>query len=927
MTVAAPVHPRHVVHHGTVLAQGLAFALEHPHLKERVLAAWRPGARVSTARGHLVVEFAAPHFLTAETAPGIPLIDLDGALAGAPLRDAERALVAPPDRALVLVTGGVATVVPRGECAPVEPSEWLDVSEFVIEEPLGAAPPLPLRGLVDPGRPPETLFDESVERPPEARTRQQALARALDAMGKGTSGAASTESSTSERAGRARPAEVAFAPLLRAIAPLLHRMLGALAKLGSRLGFASRRESPPALPASVESRTPPGFWKRLQDRLSRWIAHSRLMNVLGRKQAEYLANLLDLLGARKDEDILRHAIPLSREAGSSSGVALLPPQPRTRFELSFDRRDGPSAGALASELYGHLRASYESLFARLEAAERIDEAAFVLAELLDDAARAVAFLERHRRFRLAAELAEGRKLAPGLVVRQWFLAGDRKRAMAIAASTGTFGDAISRLERSGHKQEADVLRVLHAERLATAGRLVEAAQTARLVRSLQNLALDWLRMARELGDHAGVALELELDPNRLAAVWKTLEPWLDTDDVDHVFARRRLGKALVELQHPQGKVLARQLARTLVADAARLGDAQTARDARDLAHYVGGAFSADFPRVVTFEQRRFADVFRRVVTARDAGAREIHDIHRLGSRFLVALGEAGVLLVGRTGKPIGHFDVPAEHLVCGPSTAHVLAVAQRGDVQRLSRIHLGTRRSEVWTEMYAPTFARDFDGETWTAVTRTPAGMELTVLDVVGDEPRVLNRLRPFEDASFFEVNVRPVSSTVLGTEVLGPLQMCRYEMPGWTLRQRLDVPIMEGAPTGDRVFFAGSVAADAAEWTIWSQFSDGRAFTAPKLRCGALYIDLPPGDLCGKSSLLVRDRLFCVLVEQEDRVRVLAGSFDARMVLVDLELQGTKAARARLEPPFLVLGDRAGRIMVIDVPRAHQVVDLRLGP
>ncbi len=87
-----------------------------------------------------------------------------------------------------------------------------------------------------------------------------------------------------------------------------------------------------------------------------------------------------------------------------------------------------------------------------------EEAAFFLAEILNEAERAVSYLEKHGRWKLAAELAEARKLAVGLVVRQWFLAGDVKRAVAIAVREGAFDDAILRLQKSGQHDAAAGLR-------------------------------------------------------------------------------------------------------------------------------------------------------------------------------------------------------------------------------------------------------------------------------------------------------------------------------------------------------------------------------------------------------------------------------------------------------------------------------------
>src|SRR5947208_1315692 len=80
----------------------------------------------------------------------------------------------------------------------------------------------------------------------------------------------------------------------------------------------------------------------------------------------------------------------------------------------------------------------------------------------------IAFLEKHGQHRLAAELAESRDLPAGMVVRQWFLARDVRRAIRLAEERGAFADAIARLERT-HRSEAQALRMLWAERLASKG--------------------------------------------------------------------------------------------------------------------------------------------------------------------------------------------------------------------------------------------------------------------------------------------------------------------------------------------------------------------------------------------------------------------------------------------------------------------------
>src|SRR5947209_2395367 len=97
----------------------------------------------------------------------------------------------------------------------------------------------------------------------------------------------------------------------------------------------------------------------------------------------------------------RHAIP----PGGLPGTDPLPPAfgaLRPRLNLNIH----PAVAAPGSVFYGEslhdrLRRLYRGAFERLESEGRIDEAAFVLAELLQANEEAVAFLERHGRLRLA----------------------------------------------------------------------------------------------------------------------------------------------------------------------------------------------------------------------------------------------------------------------------------------------------------------------------------------------------------------------------------------------------------------------------------------------------------------------------------------------------------------------------------------------
>lgn len=102
------------------------------------------------------------------------------------------------------------------------------------------------------------------------------------------------------------------------------------------------------------------------------------------------------------------------------------------LRIGFQRAGARGRVPYGLSVYQHLQQTYRRAAERLEQAGRIDEAAFVFAELLNSPAECIALLERHQRFELAAQIAEDRKLDPTLVVRLWWLAGNRDRAVMIA---------------------------------------------------------------------------------------------------------------------------------------------------------------------------------------------------------------------------------------------------------------------------------------------------------------------------------------------------------------------------------------------------------------------------------------------------------------------------------------------------------------
>ena len=906
--------PRRTVHHGHVSASGYwwpASVTPRVEALRRILPLFEAGLQAFETDWGVIVELASPTWIDTQQAPGTPLMRVDEALISAPLTRAEREALGSGAR-VVLVDAGQVRRLSAEALRAIDLGEAIDVSAFDLQVgmPLGP-PPAPPEPAISNPRTAGELFDAPLGRLETAHARQEVIEALGRRRGRGGGGAAPS---------------------------LLAALRRALARLRPSRPPPGARGS--ALPERIEiPRISP--LQRLLRQIDGWLSNllyrSWFGRLLSRQHARYLQELFELLDAQRDLDALKRAIPLSSTIGHTARMPWLPLAPRSSLDIQLARPQSSSMLGLGS-LFDVLKARYEAAFRRLEAAGRHSEAAFVLAELLDDAPRAVAYLERRGERVLAAELAEARKLEPALVVRQWFLAGNHRRAVRLAVQHSCFFDAIHRLERSKNEDEASALRLLYADRLADAGKLVQAARILRHPGRHAQLRLRFLQLARQQGDLTGIDLELEAAPARFQAIWQDVSALIERSDRDSILQRVAIAKQLT--RSPRSHIepsaiepIARELGRQLIADAAS-GDGELVAVAGKVARWIGGAFRADFPSLVSFERRAGATL-QHGYAGHDAGVRPVFDVFPLHQRFVLALGELGVRVVNRDGNTVAEFDTPAERLVLAPGLPFLLALARRGDAWLVSRIHLGTRRSEVWTEVRATAVADTFDGESWVVTDQSPGSDgHLLVLDAASPLPTTVKRISLPDDFFVQSISVRGQDCTVLGGLPYGELERLRYELPAYVLRERMTLRLVEPADAEGPSIFCGAYASDVtgafAKWHVTLDPETG-ALSHPRLLHGTREIPLPPGDLSGTAQLHLDQQAFALSLtrergsERDDGIesRVLAGTLTSGVVL-DLDLAGAASVALRLTGASLVLGDAAGRVLAYDLDRPVRVADLR---
>lgn len=938
------IAPRQRVHRGHVEAVAYLLdpaALGEAEARRRVLALWHPGVRVFQTPVGLLLQLPRPEWVDCSLAPGLPLTLLDKSRGSVwtalPLSAAEQAALAPPPGSVVLFHHGTLRVEPVEVAQQVDPARWLE---------LGELRPFQVQSL---GRPPaaatltvETTreFDgrKSIPGVPAASTELRdvlfALQRAKEQAERARRGAPGIPVGGESAAGRVGTA------LGRALGGLLRDFQTLFPDRGTGGGAGGAgRGRVPSGPGAV-----PQDWELpFADRLSRvarraagrMISAFRLSGLIGRKHAEYVGKMLDMFERGDLTEALKHAIPL----GSMPGMDHLPPSlgglgPRADLSISPFMTPASSAIGVGGGFFQDLESIYRRAFQRLEQEGRIEEAAFVLAELLHANEEAVAFLERHGRYRLAAEIAEARELPPGLVIRQWFLAGDRDRAVAMARKLGAFADAVGRLEKSD-PEKAKALRMLWADSLATSGDYTGAVEAAWPVVEARHLTSEWLARVLALGGIAAARMlprRLVLEPEAWPEVRSAALALLEQDEAETAPERLALAEALRKAPpSPQTSTLARAAARALLRDGGAGLVHLRSGDYRLLVNYSGdGVLRTDLPELPSPKLPHLAgrpEPLEWNLTSADVGTLPVLDAALLpGGRTIVALGEAGSRLIARDGRTIAEFREPAHYLVVSDRGDRAIALARRGDAYRLARLDFLSRKSEFWCEAQLTTWAPDYDGSIWFAATRDG----FLAVDATAPKLACLWRVNEVP-GSIVTINRTPNHCSLLSyvhenrdawgnpAPVTESWQRWTYQLPNLVLRRRENVE--EGSAVSWNAVSADGTAAGTPRQSQQVSLFGPETYMVVKSRPLTMQalpgaVPLPPRFAPGWVLGGVAYPGGCTLHLVDETSLQTRASFT---------LGGASRVSYRFLDGVLTVADDRGRLLALDLEQGHRLRDLRL--
>jgi MoxR-vWA-beta-propeller ternary system domain bpX6 len=533
--------------------------------------------------------------------------------------------------------------------------------------------------------------------------------------------------------------------------------------------------------STSQRRSSAGEQRPIRALFSKFLLRTPASLWFAKKHQKYLRDLENAFDRGDLEEALRNAISIGD--AESLGLSLALPSPRNQLQPTLQSPGRTTTVPWGTETRNLLRDRYKKAAARLEAEGRYAEAAFVHVDLLGVPLEAVAMLERHKQFLLAAHIAEGHALDPNLQVTLWWRAGEFQRAVALARRHGAFKAAISLVEQTD-PATASQLRAQWVRALTTAG-AYRAAVIAGWPDEELRSSLAW---AMELGISQGGpdaevlrAYRLSIDPSDANRV-QALELCESTDlELD---VQRELFLTTLSVLKITDSAVDREVSSAAFRSILRNGTdwANRARTMKALTAFTLRAdrvLAADVPHS-PFSSPMLKRVPVHILLDRPAPMQVAEAVALPNGFILAAFGELGVRLLNRNDRVAGQWSVPADHVVVADHGTKALLLSRRGAVVEVHRLDLVTRRCDHWATLRLQRWAETFDGAMWVVV--TDDGLE--ILDTTSDRPVVLWReLSPTD--LVVDLQRSPSALTVaIQHELPGP-EMWRWDLPSMTLRSR----------------------------------------------------------------------------------------------------------------------------------------------
>lgn len=749
---------------GRVMVQGYFFDQSMPEsvLQNRVLSLWGNGSALYKIESGLVLlqNKAKPEFI--EHCLGAPLIRQGNVLSNVWLSTIGNS-DAPGIETLHLFFNGELSVVELDKQHAFDPSVWLVLDGYCEAQ---------MDSLGD-VRQPDTAVDKQEVSVREALgdaelAESNDLKNTLDRLEKMSKNAA-TSSGGSAGVGSL------FSRLIRAFRSGSRRSPGSAQSGQSRPNYSTH---PNMLPRN-------GLLQRIANAFSDYLMNSALAKAIGKVHAKHVQKMMDQFSDGNLEDALKNAIPLSnlQDALQAKHASLgLSGKSLHQSIRPYSSSSGSSV-ILEDNLLYQLRQMYEKAFKELDQQGNHKKAAFVLAELLRDIDRAVQYLEKHQQYTLAAELAEGQKLSPARIVRQWILAKEVERAMEVAVIAGCYQEAITLLQNT-HPEKADDLRWHCAQLHYDAGDINAAVEIAWPIKAKRKEVVEWMKQSFHLGGDVGARHLLRLalfDGDNYQQYMIAIDQHFKNQDANIELAL--LDEIVKYGNKAASKRIASIAARYYLSAIAKgrlgfdrkrwnqlcqiAGDLTLRADVRGLDFNHVTEAKPDESKLVT-------------LTFGPSHGREAVDCVSLSDgSTLVAFGEAGVELWSAKGQLTSRFSVPCHHIIVADNGNKALLLASRSGYQLVHKFDFRDRSVTHWLEADIHYWASSFDGHTWIVSHQD----QVFVLDVLASEQSTLWSIKDLPGVATSIVRTPDSFSICLSDD--GLFQVWVYQLPNLYLQER----------------------------------------------------------------------------------------------------------------------------------------------
>jgi hypothetical protein len=485
-----------------------------------------------------------------------------------------------------------------------------------------------------------------------------------------------------------------------------------------------------------------GIFDRLHSLLAQWAIKSPLDKVIGKDQTKHIQGLINDIKRGDIDSALKDAIPLGnlRDALRSKGLTLGRIKGRLPDRIQPYGGTGSSSIYLDDQLVAVLRRTYEKAFEKIDRQGKYEKAAFILAELLRDIDRAVEYLEKHRQYKLAAQLAEGQQLPPDRVIRQWILAGDIDKALHVAVLSGCYEEAITALEIS-HPDAAKDLRWYCAQLHYRSGNIPRAADIAWPIVEKREAVLQWMKEMVQIGGAAGAQHLVRLavnDQENFENYLIQIENLLNHGQFDAMLLF--YDEVVRSGNSPVNARIASLCVRHYLTEVAKgklpfdtkrwkrlceiAGDLTLRADIRNL-EISAIKFQAPLDELALPKEYHFGVTHGRY----PVDAVVLHN-----GQILAAYGESGVELWHPSGKLSKQIAVPCHDIVLSDAGFSALLVAHRTGYQVIHKYDLKTKQAKQWLGIKVNAWAKTFDGNGWLI----GRGKSLQLIDVNKKDQTVL---------------------------------------------------------------------------------------------------------------------------------------------------------------------------------------------